>query len=263
MQPRFNIERDRENTLFMRRYKNDFCLFQFHSQIELYFVTEGEMELSVGGEEAVLSKGEVSLAISYEPHIYKTVSSSESAVLLIPTYMVEEFMTATDGKRLSTHFIRRGAAADALIELYGKLSKEGISRVRQLGYIYTMLGIAIDELGLVAADRSSSTDLASRILFYINDNYKSGITPSSISTHFGYNQSYISRYFKSCFGINLSRYLTATRLRSAVLLMSEGRYDITYAALESGFSSMRTFYRAFGEEYGMSPREYLDTITQK
>jgi AraC-like DNA-binding protein len=32
---------------------------------------------------------------------------------------------------------------------------------------------------------------------------------------------------------------------------------VTAAALESGFQSLRSFYRAFQAEFGCTPREYL------
>lgn len=260
MQPRFNIERDRANTLFLRSYRNDFCLFQFHSQVELYFVDEGEMELFVGGRMETLGSGELSVALSYDPHVYRTPDTSRSSVLLIPPYMCEEFIAATKGKRLQTPFIKDKAVVSRIKGYYEALKDEGIGKVSQLGYIYLILGAVLDASSLVDADHGVDTDLGSRMLFYINENYRSPITPATIAQHFGYNQSYISRYFKSCFGINLGKYLTVTRLKSAIFLLGEGKHDITYCALESGFSSMRTFYRAFHAEFGMSPKEYLATI---
>ena len=50
MHPRFGIERERNNSLFFKKYSNDRCLFHFHSQIELYFVDEGEMDCPNCGE---------------------------------------------------------------------------------------------------------------------------------------------------------------------------------------------------------------------
>lgn len=260
MQPRFNIERDRENSLFLRSYKNDFCLFQFHSQVELYFIDEGEMEIFVGGKLTTLRAGEVSVALGYDPHAYRTPSASRSSVLLIPQYMCEEFISATRGKRLESPFITDPTVVAELKMYYNALKDEGVGRIRQIGYVYTILGIIMDNMRFVDADIPTDTDLGSRMLFYINENYKSPITPATIAQHFGYNQSYISRYFKSCFGINLGKYLTVTRLKCAVLTLGEGKHDMTYCALESGFSSMRTFYRAFHAEFGMSPKEYMHTF---
>jgi AraC-like DNA-binding protein len=104
----------------------------------------------------------------------------------------------------------------------------------------------------------SNPTLSSKILTYINENFKSGITPADISAHFGYSQSYISRYFKSCFNTTLVKYLTIIKLKNALLLMHEKKYSHTYCALESGFSSMRTFYRSFYNEFGCSPKEYFN-----
>ena len=53
------------------------------------------------------------------------------------------------------------------------------------------------------------------------------------------------------------KYLTIVRLKNALMLMYEKKHSITYCALESGFSSVRTFYRAFSEEFACSPKEYI------
>ena len=258
MQARFNIERDRANKLFTRSYKNDFCLVQFHSQLEIYLVDDGEMELFVGGKLGVLSRGQVSVALSYVPHAYKTPDSSRSSVLLIPPYMCEEFIAAAKGKRLADPFITDPAVCEQIRHCYSLIKEPGISRIRQIGYIYVILGIIMENVKFDELDEQLDTDLGSRILFYIDENYRSGITPATISSHFGYSQSYISRYFRGCFGITLCKYLTVVKLRSAIMLMHEGKYDVTYCALESGFSSMRTFYRAFHNEFGCSPKDFVN-----
>ena len=67
----------------------------------------------------------------------------------------------------------------------------------------------------------------------------------------------ISKFFKAKFNVTLVRYLTVIRLKNAVMLLHENKNSVTYCALESGFSSMRTFYRAFSEEFSCSPKEYF------
>lgn len=263
MKARFNIERERTNKIFLRSYRNDYCLFQFHSQIELYFVDEGEMEMLVAGQSATLTAGDISVALGFDTHAYKTPNSSRSRVLLIPQYMAEQFTRATAGRRFESPFIRSGALADELRGYLTAIQNGGIGNVKQNGYIQLILGALLDNLTLVESDRLGDTELASRILFYIDENYMNRITPATVASHFGYNQSYISRYFKSSFGITLGEYINAVRLRSAARLIGEGRHDITYCAMESGFSSMRTFYRAFLAEFGTSPKEYLKDIKEQ
>ena len=137
------------------------------------------------------------------------------------------------------------------------MRREGINEIERQGYIYVILGIIMDHLSFESSDSSLTPELSSRILTYISENYKSGITPGDVAEHFGYTQSHISRYFKSHFNITLVKYITIIKLKSAILLMRENKHNMTYCALESGFSSMRTFYRAFYDEFGCSPKEYM------
>lgn len=259
-QARFNIERERHNRLFFKEYTNDKCLFQFHSQIEIYFVDEGEMEMLVDGKTKTLHAGELSIALSYDTHAYKTPKFSRSSALLIPAHLCEEFLITTKGKRLVSPFITDLDVYTTIKRYYEALKTENISKLTQLGYIYLILGAISDAVTLEDTDSPSDTDLASRILFYLTDNYKNNISPSEVAAHLGYSQSYIARYFKSCFGITLGKYITIVKLKNAVALMHEGKNDITYCALESGFSSMRTFYRAFHNEFGCSPKEYVEQL---
>ncbi len=262
MQPRFNIKHEGNTQLYMRSYKNDYCLIQFHSPLELYFVDEGEMEIFVSGQTRVLGAGSLAIVLSYEAHAYKTAESSRSSVLIIPQYMCEELYTLLGGRRLKTPFITDPEITSRIKECYTALSDGGMSRVRQRGYLYIILGLIVETVGLGEEAEMPDTDLAARILHYIDENYKNGITAASISQHFGYNQSYLSRYFKSVFRITLTSYITAVKLRCAISLLGEGRRDITYCALESGFSSIRTFYRAFLSELGCSPKEYKRRIRE-
>lgn len=257
MQPIFNIVRERNNNLFYKSYHNDKGVLQFHSQIELYFVDSGEMEAWVNGHYRLLGAGEMSVALSYDSHAYKTPVESTSSVLIIPPHICEDFITATKGKKATNPFITDKETAAEIKRCYEQIKRENINKIEQLGYIYTILGIVMDNVFLESASEIKDPTLSSRILFYISENFKSGITPAQIANHFGYSQSYISRYFKSCFNITLVKYLTILRLKNALMLMHENKHSTTYCSLESGFSSMRTFYRAFYNEFGCSPKEYM------
>ena len=259
MNPMFNLVRERNNNLFYKSYRNDSGVLQFHSQIELYFVDEGEMEAWVNGHYRLLSEGEMSVALSYDSHAYKTPASSRSSVLIIPPHVCEEFTLAVKDKKTSYPFITNKDEVKKIKYCYEELKREGINKIEQLGYIYTILGIVMKNIFFEKSAEVQNPALSSKILTYINENFKSGITPADISAHFGYSQSYISRYFKSCFNITLVKYLTIIKLKCALLLMHENKYSHTYCALESGFSSMHTFYRSFYAEFGCSPKEYFST----
>lgn len=258
MQPMFNAVRERDNKLFFKSYENDKTVLQFHSQIELYFVDGGEMDFWVGGHYKRLCEGEMSVALSYDSHAYKTPEASKSSVLIIPPYLCEEFIIATKGKKASRPFICDKETVAKIKSYYNEIKRPDIGKIEQIGYIYVILGIVMQNVFLEASQDNSDPELSSKLLFYINENFKNGITPASIAAHFGYSQSYVSRYFKSCFNTTLIKYLTIIKLQNAIMLMREGKHSATYCSLESGFSSMRTFYRAFYNEFGCPPSEFLE-----
>ncbi|MBQ6947861.1 MAG: helix-turn-helix domain-containing protein [Clostridia bacterium] len=255
-----NVKRENNNRLFYKSYQNGWGIFSFHSQIELYFVDEGEMEVWVGDRKKLLRAGEMSVALSYEPHTYHTPVASKSSVLIIPQYMCEEFVAETKSKKAANPFICDPETVQTIRAYYEKIKDERVGAIERQGYIYVILGIVLDNIFLENAEESYETSLSSKLLLFINQNYKNGITPGSIAAHFGYSQSYISRYFKSSFRITLGEYLNTLKLKNALMLLHEQKHSITYCALESGFSSVRTFYRAFSKEYGCSPKDFFKNI---
>ena len=257
MQAEFGLKREINDNLFYKEWENDEGNFHFHSQIELYFVNEGEMDVVVDNMHKRLASGEMSVALSFVPHGYSTPKSSSSAALIIPTRMCEQFIAETKKKRVTTPFITHKPTVERIKKYANELMKEGINKIERNGYVNVILGIVFGSVSFEKTKEPLDSALSSRILFYINENFSSNLSLSSLATHFGYSESYISRYFKSRFNVAFNKYLTLLRLKNAVLLMEEEKHRITYCALESGFSSMRSFYRAFSEEFGCAPKEFL------
>ena len=260
MQPRFNIDREKTNLLTFKRYKNDFCNFQFHSQIELYAVTEGEMEMLVDGKKQTLKAGEFSVALSYVGHDYKTLGNSQSFSIIIPPHLCEEFMSETHGKKLVNPFFTDRALFESIKQCYAAISAEGATHIKQHGLANVVLGLILEHGEFADSGKPTNNELITKIFFYLDEHYKDDISPISVAEYFGYSQSYVSRYFKSCCGITLVKYITMLRLKNAITLLSETKHDITYCALESGFPSIRTFYRSFQNEFGCSPKVYMEKI---
>lgn len=256
MHAEFGLKREMNNNLFYKEWKNDKGKFHFHSQIELYFVDEGEMEVTVGNLSQKLSKGEMSIALSFVPHGYFTPKSSSSGALIIPTMLCEEFIRETEDKHAVNPFITDKDTVKKIRKYARELTREGINKIERDGYIYVILGIIMDSLCFEKLKEPLDSTFASRILFYVNENYKSEISLAKLATHFGYSESYISHYFKARFNVTFNKYLKLIRLKEALLLMRDKSNSITYCALESGFSSVRTFYRIFFREFGCSPKEY-------
>lgn len=260
MRLHFDMKRERSRELF-EEVTNDnidgHCHFNFHSQIELYFVDEGQIDAFINQQQRRLKEGQMAVALSYDAHMFRSVGNSRSSFLVIPPDLCGEFMSAVQQKQVQNPFICNEETVKRIKFFVDAIKTEHTNEVTLRGYLYVILGIVLDNIFLKSAEFSVDTELSGKILFYLNQQFRNEISLESLSGTFGYSPSYLSRYFKDRFGIGLNQYVNILRLRNALLLMREGKNTHTYCALESGFTSMRTFYRVFKQELGCAPRDYV------
>ncbi|MBN1925413.1 MAG: response regulator [Prolixibacteraceae bacterium] len=74
----------------------------------------------------------------------------------------------------------------------------------------------------------------------------------------GMSRSLIHIKLKGLLQCSTTEFIRSIRLREAVKLLSDGTYNISEAAYETGFSSPTYFTRRFKEYFGKSPREYFN-----
>lgn len=80
----------------------------------------------------------------------------------------------------------------------------------------------------------------------------------------GCSPFYLSRTFSAEMGLTIPQYLRQLRLERAAELLRSGRFNVTEAALEVGYSSLSHFSQAFHETFGCCPGLYpLATPSQR
>ena len=259
MQANLYLKREIKNALEPGRVHSPNIYLHFHSHLEIYVILSGEVEMIINSHRKVLRGGEISVALSYDAHSYNTVSSAEAEYLIIPTTYCADILPLFEKKRLHSPFINDPKVFEIVCDSMEKILS-GANEILERGYVYVILGAILDCMIPEESHHSADSRISPDILIYINDNFREKLSLTSLAKHFGYNPSYLSHSFHSTFGISFGKYLTLLRLREAVMLMRKGDMSITECALESGFSSMRSFYRAFTDEFGCPPKEYLGKI---
>ena len=80
----------------------------------------------------------------------------------------------------------------------------------------------------------------------------------------GCSPFHLSRTFSTATGMTIPQYTRQLRMERAAELLRSGKFNVTEAALEVGYSSLSHFSQAFHETFGCCPGLYpLKTPTQK
>ena len=103
--------------------------------------------------------------------------------------------------------------------------------------------------------RAEKPELLDQVLAYVEAHLTEKITLADVAKHFWVSQSTVSQTFRSKMGVSFHRCVTQRRLIAAKALILED-VPLEDVSEQVGFSDYSTFYRAFRQEYGVSPRKF-------
>ena len=103
--------------------------------------------------------------------------------------------------------------------------------------------------------QAEAPELLDRIMAYIEENYAAPITLAQTAKRFFVSSSTVSHLFQQKLGVSFYRYVTQRRLIAGKILIEQG-LPMEEVGNHIGYGNYSGFYRAFKQEYGISPREY-------
>lgn len=253
-------------------YSNATVSLHSHNYIEiLYCRTSSDVEYLIGSDRYKLQRGDIVFVppgVSHRPILpEKLTVPYERDVLWISQEFAKMIMglSAEDTMKRPEHSVpvRTGGTR---WEFLGDLFRAGVMEEEQKrpGWELAVIGNTLAILAHMRrayAERSAGTmkaerpELLDKVTRYIEAHYAERITVSDLSRKFYVSDSTISHLFKQKMGVSIYHYVTQRRLISAKIMITDG-IPLEQVALRVGFSDYSTFYRAFKQEFGISPRQY-------
>ena len=256
MQAEFLLKTEKNSELTVTEVVNRTYRMHFHSNIELILVLDGELEVWINNHCRTLHAGEISVAWSYDAHGYRTPSHSVSLSFIVPPRYYSEFLPLLNSRHTNDPFLSNPQLFEK-IHSWVRSAKSCDDELTKKGFVYIILGTVLKSIRFENNENQTSPLLPSEALLYLNEHFREDITLNTVARDLGYHPNYLSNMFRNTLHIGFKQYLTLLRLREAVILMQGGDKSITDAAYESGFQSIRTFYRVFRAEFNCSPLEFI------
>ncbi|MCR4906255.1 MAG: AraC family transcriptional regulator [Clostridiales bacterium] len=223
-----------------------------HQDFELVIPTFGEIRVMTEDRSEILTPGSCALILSDQMHAYDTVGSSGTFVHVFSPDTVGSFAKEIAGKSGTTSVF---PVPNVLTNRYldAIAVRKDYREYTLKGFLYLFLAEYLSHTKLVSR-RATQSSLLSSMFAYIHAHFREKITLEDIAENCGYDAHYLSRIFATNVGINFRRVVNSYRLDYARALLEESDLSITEIAMASGFGSVRSFNRAFAEEYDESPR---------
>lgn len=95
-----------------------------------------------------------------------------------------------------------------------------------------------------------------RVIAILNAELENPPTLEELGKKVGCSHFYLSRTFSKEMGMTIAQYLRKIRMEKAAALLKSGKFNVTQAALEVGYSSLSHFSQAFHETFGCCPGLY-------
>lgn len=248
---------------FRSRYHDEsyFANTHIHQYIEIMYVTDGSLKLTVDGKQCEVKSGEIAVITPFRIH---SISSTDAkfrlavcSVSCVPNCAADNelFFAREDAVFCASELLLSHMNSVFLAEdrRYVEYRGENVPR-RIKALLYLLLTEYAEKVTKVLPQKSR--DGLSALLIYIHDHYTENITLESAGREIGYNPKYLSQCLSTIPGMSFSLALNSLRISFAKRLLVTTDYKIINIAYESGFGSEQSFHRAFLKQSKMTPGEY-------
>ena len=261
-----------------KQFKN--VSLHHHDFFEVYYFVNGEVEYQIEGRNYHLFPGDIILVNHKELHqavIGETEKNYERYVLWIN----KEYLKSLSSRKtdLTRCFLDKNKKTLLRMSMENQQLLRGIldklhAEETHRGFGEDLLPKALLMELMVELNRMSfeeeetlppqikKNQLIDSVISYINEHLEEEISMDDLASHFYISKYHLSREFKKYTGTTLYRYVVQKRLIKAKGLILEGQ-PITSVYENCGFGDYSNFFRAFKNEYGITPKEFLSVMAER
>ncbi|MEI5990296.1 hypothetical protein A5881_001789 [Enterococcus termitis] len=243
---------------------------QISDYLTLFLMLSGSMLVRVGEKEYQLNSDDI---LVINPRQQYQVRSSDKNLFLslrisrtpLTPHFKENWLpyidcSSSDAKAPEGEKFQQ--LREALVHLMAAYFKQNDeTELEMYQHLFTVLKQLVKEfkkemvpMPLIATELAD--DRMNQLLEDIQKNYDQPISLEALAEKSGISYYHLSRSFKKQVGINFTEYLNQIRLMHAAESLVVTSQSVIKVALNSGFSTAKSFHQVFKKQYGLTPASF-------
>ncbi len=241
------------------------CNAHLHYHLELLCLLDGETRAYVDSCEYQLEAGDIFLIFPNQIHRFETYEKENYLLFIVNPDMMPElcrlFTTA-----LPISGVVRGAAKDpVLLERLRAMAEmcdaedHPYRDVVLKGQMLSFFGELLRRMELTKPREGDSQSLKA-VVRYCSQNFTKELSLEILERELHISKYYISHLFSHKLNMRFNDYINSLRISDACRYLRQENRSVTEISELVGFSTLRTFNRAFIKQIGMTPSQYRKSI---
>lgn len=255
IQVRFDIYRD----------SNNLITNHWHNSMEIIYIREGCMDVTINNFQHVLEEGDFVIINSADVHSTYCHENCLVILLQIPYSFLKKSIPGYDNMRfertLRSEEDKSAHIRSILLEMQSINDEkpEGFSLhffSLLYDFLYTMVQsckVEIDTAVKIRTDKNLRR--LESVMNYVKSNYASPITLEEASAVIALNPEYFCRFFKKYMGITFLEYVNRVRLARVYEDLMNTDLTITGILERNGCTNYKLFMKNFKSTYGCTPMQ--------
>lgn len=234
-----------------------------HHHLELVLFLEGKSIAYADAERCELESGDAFLAFPEQIHRYESHCDERYYVLIVDPDLMPELSALFEGPLPESALIKGAAqgplvleSAKALVNM--KTPQTVAEKAIQKGLVLTVFGHILSNCKL-SQTRTGGPQAFRSAVEYCTKNYQRELSLSVLERELHVSKYYVSHLFSERMQLSFNDYVNSLRVAHACRYLKNDEHSITEICSLVGFSTLRTFNRAFQKQMKCTPSEYRKT----
>lgn len=240
------------------------CSPHIHYHIEIVQILEGETIGYADTEEVHLEAGDIFISFPDQVHYFVTQKPEKYRLFIVSPDLTPEFLSIFTNQVPRSALVK-GAGLDPEIDALtatlftftghhhtgGNPYRDAVIR----GCLLALFGKLLPMMSL-SAPRVGDSRAVREIVGFCSEHFAEELSLEMLEAELHLSKYYISHLFSGKLGIRFNDYINSLRISHACRLLRREDMQITEIAEAVGFSTLRTFNRAFVKFRGITPSEF-------